>query len=68
MRRANCRAGFSAITNLAMLAGTVVFPDLRAFHGRGAGLASPNVAYWGRRFAWLVTLGLFVVLTRREDH
>jgi DHA1 family tetracycline resistance protein-like MFS transporter len=63
------QGGLSAIMNLAMLAGTVVFSWIFGhFMADGRDWTSPNVAYWGAAGCLVLTLGLFVLSTRREDH
>ncbi len=63
------QGGLSAIMNLAMLAGTVVFSWVFGhFMAEGRDWTSPNVAYWGAAACLVLTLGLFVLSTRREDH
>ncbi|MFZ1471007.1 MAG: TCR/Tet family MFS transporter [Paracoccaceae bacterium] len=63
------QGGLSAIMNLAMLAGTVVFSWIFGhFMAEDRVWASPDVAFWVAGLALMATLVLFVTLTRREDH
>jgi DHA1 family tetracycline resistance protein-like MFS transporter len=63
------QGGIAAVTNVAMLAGTVVFSQIFGhFMAEGRAWHSPDVAYWVAGGCLAVTLGLFVTLTRREDH
>jgi len=63
------QGGIAAVTNVAMLAGTVVFSQIFGhFMAEGRAWQSPDVAYWVAGGCLAVTLGLFVTLTRREDH
>lgn len=63
------QGGISAITNIAMLAGTVVFSQIFAhFMAEGRAWQSPGMAYFVAGGFILVALAMFVGLTRREDH
>lgn len=63
------QGGLSAIMNLAMLVGTVVFSWVFGhFVAEGRAWQSPNVAYWLAAACLALTLVLFAVFTRREDH
>ncbi|MBK8440939.1 MAG: TCR/Tet family MFS transporter [Rhodobacter sp.] len=61
------QGGISAITNLAMLLGTVFFALIFAhFMAPGREWQSPDVAYWVSAGCMAVTTGLYMVLARRE--
>lgn len=63
------QGGISAITNIAMLAGTVIFTQIFGyFWAEGREWRSPDVAYWVAGGCFALTLVLYAVLTRREDH
>ncbi|WP_395539722.1 TCR/Tet family MFS transporter [Neotabrizicola sp. sgz301269] len=63
------QGGISAITNIAMLAGTIVFSQIFAhFMAEGRDWQSPGMAFFVAGAFILVALVMFVALTRREDH
>jgi DHA1 family tetracycline resistance protein-like MFS transporter len=63
------QGGISAITNVAMLAGTVVFSQIFAhFMAEGRAWQSPGMAFFVAGGFILVALVMFIALTRREDH
>ncbi|MBE2278179.1 MAG: TCR/Tet family MFS transporter [Rhodobacteraceae bacterium] len=63
------QGGISAITNIAMLAGTVTFSQIFGhFMAEGRDWRSPSVAFWVASVCILVSLVMYVVLTRREEH
>ncbi|WP_225030172.1 TCR/Tet family MFS transporter [Xinfangfangia pollutisoli] len=62
------QGGISAIANIAMLAGTLVFSQIFAhFMAEGRAWQSPSAAYIAAAAVIIVALGLFLALTRRED-
>ncbi|PTE14726.1 TCR/Tet family MFS transporter [Pseudogemmobacter blasticus] len=62
------QGGISAITNVAMLAGTVFYSLVFGhFMAPGRAWQSPDIAYWVAAGFMVLTLGLFVLLKRRED-
>ncbi|MCB6177397.1 TCR/Tet family MFS transporter [Rhodobacter sp. Har01] len=61
------QGGISAITNVAMLAGTVFYAWVFGhFMAEGRAWRSPDVAYWVAAGFMALTLVLFVMLKRRE--
>jgi DHA1 family tetracycline resistance protein-like MFS transporter len=61
------QGGIAAVTNIAMLGGTVFFSQIfGAFMAEGAAFRSPDVAYWVAGGLLALTLLLFAALTRDE--
>lgn len=61
------QGGISAVTNIAMLAGTVFFSQIFGhFMREGASLRSPDVAFWIAGSGLAFTLGLFLWLVPRK--
>jgi len=67
MRRASCRAASSAVTNVAMLFGTVFFAFIFGhFWAEDRVWRSTDVAYWVAAGFLMVTTVLFLLLKRSE--
>ncbi len=63
------QGGLSAITNIAMLVGTVFFSQVFGFFMReDAAWRTPDAAFYIAAGGLAVALLAFVMLTRREDH
>jgi hypothetical protein len=63
------QGGISAITNMAMLAGTVVFPQIFGhFMAEGRDWRSPSWPSGSRRFAFWCDAGDVCRADRREEH
>ena len=63
------QGGLSAITNIAMLVGTVFFSQVFGFFMReDATWRTPDAAFYIAAGGLALALLAFVVLTRREDH
>ena len=63
------QGGLSAITNIAMLIGTVFFSQIFGFFMRdGAAWQTPDAGYFIAAGVLGLALLAFVSLTRREDH
>ena len=63
------QGGLSAITNIAMLVGTVFFSQVFGFFMReGAAWRTPDAAFYIAAGGLALALLAFVMLTRREDH
>ena len=61
------QGGISAVTNLAMLIGTLFYALIFAhFMAEGRAWTSPDVAYWIATGFMALTTGLFVLVMRRE--
>ena len=61
------QGGISAITNLAMLAGTVFFAQIFGyFMSQNAPFQSPNVAYYVAGAGLALTLGLYLALVGHQ--
>ncbi len=63
------QGGLSAITNIAMLLGTVFFSHVFGrFMREDAAFRSPDVGYWIAAGGIFLCLILYVLLVKREDH